>query len=168
MLGTANRSSPSCFSAPSVDSAQTLSAKHLVFHSSFRSRVTSLAQRWRQRQSFNAVEDRGEQVSRHRHFGQLKEHVLRVPRHLGPDLHRFFPQRRRRPVPYAPNGRSTRCTSRPAKEWGSELPPYSGRPQVRNAICEKDGLLPPNRVCIGSSVRNGPDCQSCNPPGPLL
>jgi hypothetical protein len=42
--------------------------------------------RWRQRESFNAVEDRGEQVPRHRHLGQLKCDVFRVPSDLGSDL----------------------------------------------------------------------------------
>ena len=56
---------------------------------------------WRRdRQPRNAVEDRGEQVSRHRHLGQLKRHILRVPRDLGPDFNQLLPQRGQRPVPY--------------------------------------------------------------------
>lgn len=38
-------------------------------------------------QSVDTVDDCGEQPSRHRHLGQLKEHVLGVPCHLGSDLH---------------------------------------------------------------------------------
>ncbi len=50
--------------------------------------------RRRQRESFNAVEDRCEQVPRYSHFGELEGHVLRVLRYLGPDLDELFPQRR--------------------------------------------------------------------------
>jgi len=42
----------------------------------------------------DAVENRGEQVPRDRHLGQLERHVLRVPRHLGSDLNELLPQRR--------------------------------------------------------------------------
>ncbi len=63
------------------------------------SRAVARDWRRRQREPFNTVEDRGEQVPRHRHLGQLKEHVLRVPRYLRSDLDELFPQRRQRPVP---------------------------------------------------------------------
>ncbi len=46
--------------------------------------------RWRQRESFNAVEDRCKQVPRDSHFGKLERHICRVPRHLGPDLDEFL------------------------------------------------------------------------------
>lgn len=39
-----------------------------------------------QPQPFNAVQDRGEQLARHRHLRQLEDDVLGVGYHLGPDL----------------------------------------------------------------------------------
>jgi hypothetical protein len=42
--------------------------------------------RWRQRESFNAVEDRCKQPPRHSHFGELERHIFRVSRYLRPDL----------------------------------------------------------------------------------
>ena len=46
--------------------------------------------RRRQRQPLDAVENRCEQLPRHSHFGKLERHVLRVPRHLGPDLNELL------------------------------------------------------------------------------
>jgi len=46
--------------------------------------------RWRQRESFNAVEDRCKQPPRHSHFGELERHIFRVSRHLGPDLNELL------------------------------------------------------------------------------
>ena len=84
---------PERFPASISGSAQTFSVGNLVFHSLIRSRVTSCDQR-RRRQPRNAVEDRGEQVSRHGHFSQLKRHILRVPSDLSSDLDQLLPQRR--------------------------------------------------------------------------
>jgi len=42
--------------------------------------------RWRPRESFNAVEDRCKQPPRHSHFGELERHIFRVSRYLRPDL----------------------------------------------------------------------------------
>jgi len=47
---------------------------------------TPIDDRRRQRQPLDAIEDRCEQPPRDSHFGQLKRHVLRVPRHLRTDL----------------------------------------------------------------------------------
>ena len=46
--------------------------------------------RRRDRQPRDAVENCREQVPRDRHFGQLERDVLRVPRHLGPDLNELL------------------------------------------------------------------------------
>ena len=43
-----------------------------------------------QREPLDTVEDRCEQVARHRYLGQLERYVLRVPRYLGPDLHELL------------------------------------------------------------------------------
>ena len=48
-------------------------------------------QRRRDRQPRNPIEDRREQIPRNRHLRQLERHVLRVPRHLGPDLDQLLP-----------------------------------------------------------------------------
>jgi hypothetical protein len=47
---------------------------------------TSIDGWWRIRESFNAVEDCGEQLPSDSHFGKLERHVFRVPRDLRPDL----------------------------------------------------------------------------------
>jgi len=54
--------------------------------------------RWRQSESFYAVEDRREQPPRHSHFGKLERHVFRVPRHLRSDLDEFLSKGCQRPV----------------------------------------------------------------------
>ncbi len=54
-------------------------------------RATPSDDRRRQRQPLDAAEDLCKQVPRHSHFGQLKRHVLRVPRHLRTDLDEFLP-----------------------------------------------------------------------------
>ena len=46
--------------------------------------------RWRQRESFNAVENRCEQPPRHSHFRPLERHIFRVTRYLRPDLDEFL------------------------------------------------------------------------------
>ena len=46
----------------------------------------------------DAVQDRREQVARHRHLGHLEDHVLRVRHHLGSDLDQLFSQCGERPV----------------------------------------------------------------------
>ena len=98
MLGTASRFPSSRFSTANAGSAQTFSTGNLVFRSLIRPRVTSFDQRRRNRQPCNSVEDRGEQVPRHRHFGQLKCDVFRVPGDLGSDLDQFLAERRQRPM----------------------------------------------------------------------
>ena len=41
-------------------------------------------QRRRHTEALDANQDRGEQLARHRHFGHLERHVLRMPNHFGP------------------------------------------------------------------------------------
>jgi len=65
-----------------------------------RSRAVRGDRRWRQREPRNAVEDRAEQVPRHRYLSELERDVLGVLRHLGPDLHQLLSQRRQRPMLY--------------------------------------------------------------------
>lgn len=55
-------------------------------------------QRRRHTESLDAVQNRCEQFTRHRHLGHLEGHILRVDHHLGPDLDQLLPQRRQRPV----------------------------------------------------------------------
>ena len=52
----------------------------------------------RQSQPADPVQDPGEQLPRHGDFRQLKQHVLRMTDHLGPDLDQFLPQHRERPA----------------------------------------------------------------------
>jgi len=65
----------------------------------FLSRHSAHENRRRDRRLRDTVENGREQVPRHGDLGQLERHVLRVPRHLGPDLDQLFTQRRQRPVP---------------------------------------------------------------------
>ena len=46
------------------------------------------------RKSSDPLQNRCEQLSRHGDLRQLKEHVLRVPSHLRPDLYQLFPKGR--------------------------------------------------------------------------
>ena len=48
------------------------------------------------------LQDRREQVARHRNFGHLEDHVPRVGHHLGPDLDQLLSQRGQRPVLHRP------------------------------------------------------------------
>ena len=41
--------------------------------------------------ALDAVEDRCEQRARHRHFGQLKRHVVRMPNYFGPYVDHLVP-----------------------------------------------------------------------------
>jgi len=45
-----------------------------------------LYQRRRHTEPLDAIENSGEQLTRHRYLGQLKRYVLGVPNHLGSDL----------------------------------------------------------------------------------
>ncbi len=44
----------------------------------------ALHQRRRNSEPLDALQDRGEQLARHRQFGHLERHVLRMPNHFGP------------------------------------------------------------------------------------
>lgn len=41
----------------------------------------------------DGVQNRCEQLARHRHFGQLERHVLCTPNRFGPDFDQLFPKR---------------------------------------------------------------------------
>jgi uncharacterized coiled-coil protein SlyX len=56
------------------------------------------------RQPF-AVEDRREQLTRHRHLGYLEDHISRVGHDLRTDLDQLLPQRGQRPMPRRPRQR---------------------------------------------------------------
>ena len=74
------------FHRRNADPVQTFSVGNLVFLHLNLSRLMPRDQRRRQCQPRNAVEDASKQVPRHRHFGELKRHVLRVPGDLRSDL----------------------------------------------------------------------------------
>ena len=63
---------------------------------------TARHQRRRHAEPLDAIQDRCEQLMRHRDFGHLKGHVLGVPHHVGPDLDQLLPQRGQRPVLHGP------------------------------------------------------------------
>ena len=61
-----------------------------------------MQQRRRHTEPLNTIQDRGEQLPRHRNFGRLKRHLLGVPNHLSSDLDPLLPERRLRPVFHGP------------------------------------------------------------------
>ena len=126
----------------------------------------------RSSQAVDTAQDRGEQRPRHRHLGELENHVPPVPHDPGADLHEPLAQRRERPLGNRASGTAASCCQPgcgrcggpwAAKEKGATRAPWK-------SFVERIGSIPSTgtgRARGASTAPRGSSrrCRGQKPPG---